>query len=323
MIKLKTMGIFFLVIVLSENESDERDYFESLITDFLCWLADMLTHFNRIKDLFKKTPPLIAHQNATIEYHCVNCGKCCHFDEHNVWVSPEDIVEWLKRYNHDRRIGLLLFSLAQVEDTEGYLGLAMLSKQSLSEFIAEAKKEKGFPKETIKIYEQFQNQLEKRLKRYNKEENSCIFYDPDSEYHCSIYDIRPNQCKTYPYDYPRFSRINPGLSKLKTYGIDAIVVKEEAETPYCPEHAYTPQGQQGYIKITNENLEHVNLDKVAYVTSEETEDLMTEDLVELIAELFYQDILNPSKPNKAIQKELTKFLKNTQEYAENLRYNKI
>ncbi len=320
---MKTPNAFFLVIILSENETDERDYFESLISDFLSWLADMLTHYNRIKDLFTKIPPLIAHQNPSVEYHCVNCGKCCHFDEHYVWVSPDDILQWIKRYSQDRRISLLLFSLAQVEDNEGYLGLAMLSKQSLSQFIADAKKEKGFPKDTIKIYEQFQTQLEKRLKKYIKEDNSCIFYDPDSEYHCTIYDIRPNQCKTYPYDYPRFSRINPGISKLKTYGIDAIDSKEESESPYCPENAYNPQSKEGYIKITNENLEHVNLDKVAYVTSEETEDLMAEDLVELIAELFHKDILNPNRPNKEIQKEIAKFLKIPQQYTQNLRYNNI
>ena len=193
----------------------------------------------------------------------------------------------------------------------------------MNQFISDIKKDKSFPKETREIYEKSQEILQSKIKNYNKEENSCVFYDPDSEHHCTIYDIRPNQCKTYPYDYPRFSKINPELVKLKKYGIAATDLENDQDEPYCPKNAYNPTDKKGFIKLTEENLKTINLDKIAFITTQETEDLMADDLVEIIAELFYKDILTPDKPNKQLVKEIAKFIKNPQDYSENLRINNI
>jgi Fe-S-cluster containining protein len=296
---------------------------KELSQEFLSWLADVLSFYNRVNDLYTKTPPLIMYQDPTNEFECVNCGKCCHFDDHFVWVAASDILEWLKRYGYDRRVGMLLFSLSEVEDPDGYLGLGLLSKQELSNFIEQGKKSRQIPKETIAVYEAFQKLLHGKVKGYDPNDNSCIFYDSDSPKHCSIHDIRPIQCRSYPYDYPIFTKINPKIKKLKNLGIQELTPDNEDDIPFCPPSAFKSSDFKEGVKLNEENLKDAIHDKVNYLVSQETETFMGEDLVEIIAELFHYDILDPTVPNKHFQKVLSKFLNNPDDFASNLRINNI
>ncbi len=100
-----------------------------------------------------------------LKFECTSCGKCCKVDG-DVWLAPEEveqIMAFLGYNDSDKDASIDNFRKkyvrAEVTPSDG--------NQSLSWMC---------------------------LKR---KENACIFLDQGGQ--CSIYDVRPVQCKTYPF----------------------------------------------------------------------------------------------------------------------------
>ncbi len=109
------------------------------------------------------------------KFSCSNCGTCCKDVNTLVNVTYQDILR-LKNGLH-----------LTIDETLVILGFYIFDKTPSKE---ELKKMVVPPIET-------ENGLA-FLGLFKKKDGSCFFYD-NKEKKCSIYQLRPNFCKTFPY----------------------------------------------------------------------------------------------------------------------------
>lgn len=104
-----------------------------------------------------------------LEFSCTGCGKCCKVDG-DVWLAPEEISSILSflKMDHDR--------------------LGEFRRKYIRGEISPAVEQTSETNKTNGI------QSWMCLKR---NEGSCVFLNDDGK--CSIYDVRPVQCQTYPF----------------------------------------------------------------------------------------------------------------------------
>lgn len=110
-----------------------------------------------------------------LEFSCTGCGKCCRVDG-DVWLSPEEIPQ------------IMQFLEDNFDSNEDFMSLKKFREKYVkAEIFAQTNndsEEEALTSETWMC-----------LKR---EEGACVFLDPTSN-KCGIYDVRPVQCRTYPF----------------------------------------------------------------------------------------------------------------------------
>mmetsp|Transcript_26165 Transcript_26165/g.45547 ORF Transcript_26165/g.45547 Transcript_26165/m.45547 type:complete len:254 (+) Transcript_26165:108-869(+) len=99
-----------------------------------------------------------------LDFSCTGCGKCCKVDG-DVWLAPEE-----------------------VDNVMNHLGYSDSNASSRDDF------RKAYVRAEVAPSDGDQSQSWMCLKR---EEGACVFLDPLGK--CSIYDVRPVQCSTYPF----------------------------------------------------------------------------------------------------------------------------
>lgn len=102
-----------------------------------------------------------------LEFSCTGCGKCCQVDG-DVWLAPEEISSILSFLKMD------------------HYHLDEFRRKYIRAEISPAKKETNRKLNDLNSW--------MCLKR---KEGSCIFLDNARK--CTIYDVRPVQCQTYPF----------------------------------------------------------------------------------------------------------------------------
>lgn len=99
-----------------------------------------------------------------LDFSCTGCGKCCKVNG-DVWLAPEEIptiMEHVEENNYDEfRKKYIRAEMAPASDDE---------EERLSQTWANLQSSK---------------------------EGACVFLNPIGQ--CSIYDVRPVQCRTYPF----------------------------------------------------------------------------------------------------------------------------
>ena len=111
-----------------KHSSDEE--LEEIINE---WLDSMMAIYGDILAEWEENKIVRAFPGAQVEFKCNNCGKCCEFADHWVWVYPSDMTHWLKRLEKDDLIALLLCILFPVEDNEGAIGYGLPSQRMIVE----------------------------------------------------------------------------------------------------------------------------------------------------------------------------------------------
>lgn len=101
-----------------------------------------------------------------LEFSCTECSKCCQVDG-DVWLAPEEIL--------------------QISD--------YLNEPSIDSFRTKYVRAEIAPSKNNSIRDK-KDQMESWM-CLKRKEGSCIFLDPSGK--CSIYDVRPVQCYTYPF----------------------------------------------------------------------------------------------------------------------------
>ena len=95
----------------------------------------------------------------------------------------------------------------------GYIWLNPKEMQNISEFLGLAFED--FTKQYVKKVGYKYSLIEKK----NNNEYECIFFDSKTN-RCKIYEVRPTQCKTYPFwesfkkDYKEVKKECPGIILL-------------------------------------------------------------------------------------------------------------
>lgn len=100
-----------------------------------------------------------------LQFDCTGCGKCCKVDG-DVWLAPEETETIMTHLGYDQ------------------------SNNNDESYIEE------FRKKYIRAEVTNGNQSESWV-CLKRKEGACIFLDDAGQ--CSIYDVRPVQCNTYPF----------------------------------------------------------------------------------------------------------------------------
>ena len=121
-----------------------------------------------------------------VYFNCTECGKCCQV-EGEVWLSPNEVSD------------IAIFKGITTEDFFDNFGL-----DRRDGWIKLKNKESQSNHEKSREYNINKNKEEiKKFAVGEDEGEPCIFLSADNK--CSIYEVRPLQCSTYPY-WPRIMK---------------------------------------------------------------------------------------------------------------------
>ena len=142
-----------------------------------------------------------------LKFECTSCGKCCRVDG-DVWLAPEEVERIITHLGYD--------------DTD--------RDASIDHF------RKRYVRAELTPSDGDQSQSWMCLKR---KEGACVFLDQGGQ--CSIYDVRPVQCSTYPFW--------PSLLKNKEAWEDESVVPDNIVIDGTPHRRWSPDlgGCEGII----------------------------------------------------------------------------
>jgi Fe-S-cluster containining protein len=225
-----------------------------------------------------------------INFHCTNCGNCCRFDDHWVWVYPSDIKNWMGLLRKEKIAPLLLGILFPVQDNENCIGYGLPSQQIITEKFTEIIKGEKPNSPVRQTLQAILKQLQKVNPSFNKDSEYCIFYNsqkPDG--HCLIHHNRPIQCRVYPYDFPQFTKMVIPESLSKKYG---AFEDDMDDLPECTKDAFSGDPKLG-VQTTASERDWVLHEKANYLMSEVTQEMQDPDLdiSELLMELYHPLIL--------------------------------
>ena len=256
------------------------------------WLENMMEVYGDILDEWQSNEIVQERPDASVDFACNNCGKCCEFEDHYVWIYPSDLTVWLKNIDTIKIVPLLLGILFPVEDNDGFTGYAIPSQAEIKVRFQEAiqaTKEKTVKKTLNAIL----THIKKINPGFKWDSNYCIFYNKDkTDGHCTIWENRPLQCRVYPYDFVQFSKIEIPEAFSEKYG---TLEEDINNLPLCPSETYSGDPKKG-IKFKAEDagkiLLDITMEKANYLTSEVTQSWEVQDISELLIELFHSQIIN-------------------------------
>ena len=265
-----------------EKNIELEDYINS-------WLDQMMEVYGGILEEWEEYDIVKPVPGAHVEFNCNNCGKCCEFREHWVWVYPSDMVKWLQNLNSEKIIPLLLGTLFPVQDHDDVIGYGLPSQKTIYEKFNQfikihkgSKRKQLVLRSILKIIAQFNP-------TFNKNSDYCIFYNSNSDQHCLIYDFRPIQCQVFPLDYPQFTSIEIPDNLKDKYGTYEDDIEE---LPMCPKETYTNGDPLKGVMVSEDERDLVAMEKSNYLTSYVTKDLQDTDISEILIEIFSNEILN-------------------------------
>jgi Fe-S-cluster containining protein len=273
-----------------EDELEAEDS-EALLNE---WLDAMIEVYEAILEewIDGKIVQPNAQDDRGVEFGCNNCGKCCQFQDHWVWVYPTDIKRWRENLPKNDQIVAFLGLLFPVEDNEGNFGYGLPSQQMLAEKFAEILKSMKPKSEEAVTLQALLSIVKKINPNFDPKSEYCIYYNPNDPNHCLIYPDRPIQCHTYPYDYPQFTKIVIPPQLGDRYG--AIDTNMD-DVPECPPDAFTGPIKQG-VKITEDQRVLVTQEKANYLMSCVTQDWQETDISDLLLELYHRQIIALDRP---------------------------
>lgn len=134
-----------------------------------------------------------------LAFSCTGCGKCCKVDG-DVWLAPEE-----------------------VEKTMDHLGYDHGDASSAEEF------RKAYVRAEVTPSDGDASRSWMCLKR---EEGGCVFLDPLGK--CSIYDVRPVQCSTYPF-WPSLLKNREAWEEESVLPDDISIGEDSGDRHWSPE----------------------------------------------------------------------------------------
>lgn len=283
------------------DDSDESEISEMINS----WLDANMEVFGEILEEWEENNYVQPFLDSKVNFQCNDCGKCCNFHDHWVWVYPYDMVRWLQKIDEEEKIPLFLSALFPVEDLDGISGYGLPSQREISERYDEMIRQNKKNPLVQKTLRAILSYLRKINPQFNPKSEFCIYYSPNlsgKSGHCLIYPYRPIQCRSYPYDYPQFTKfVIPGLEEKEN----------TQDSPMCPEETYIGGSSINGVQISEEQLENVIIEKANYKTSaviydwsqesEEWNQIKETDLCDLLLQYFHKDILVLSREKRFFQ----------------------
>jgi Fe-S-cluster containining protein len=270
-------------------DSEDQLAPEDMEQYFHDWVNAMLEMFETVRAEWQKAKIVQAQNTSPLacQFACNDCGNCCNFEQHWVWVYPSDMKAWLEAGHHNKYIPLFLGSLFPVEDNEGCIGYGLPSQKTITEKFSEFIQKESAHSKNRQILTTILEQLHKFNTGFNPTSEYCIYYNPNIPHHCLIHPHRPIQCRTYPHDYPQFTKIVIPPELSQQYG---AIADDMNDLPACTPNAFTSDPKQG-VQTTDEQREWVLTEKANYIASTLTQDWMEEDISDLLIQIYHKEIL--------------------------------
>lgn len=124
-------------------------------------------------------------ESGGLAFTCTGCSKCCRMDG-DVWLAPEESVAICQFLNVDEETFRILYvrneSISRLNDNEKWLCLVRGGGTQEGQ---------GVPEETGNTPDSSEGDPP------SSSSAGCVFLDPFGK--CSIYPVRPIQCRTYPF----------------------------------------------------------------------------------------------------------------------------
>jgi len=185
-----------------------------------------------------------------LDFACTGCGKCCKVDG-DVWLAPEE-----------------------VENVMNHLGYSNGNASSTDEF------RKKYVRAEVTPSDEGDDQSRSWM-CLKREEGGCIFLDPLGK--CSIYDVRPVQCSTYPF-WPSL------LENLDAWEEESVLPDEIAIRDGTDDRHWSPDlgGCEGILvgrtidskdRLENGNTKYADLDDMSEDEQEESSIVEREEIV--------------------------------------------
>ena len=263
------------------------------LEDYLnTWLDSMMEVYGSILAEWEEYSVVKSVPGAHVKFACNNCGKCCEFKNHWVWVYPSDIVKWLQQLDNENIIPLLLGILFPVQDYDDVIGYGLPSQKSLHEKFNEFIKINKKFKQKQDLLRTILKIIKKINPNFDKNSDYCIFYNSESPQHCLIYEYRPIQCRVFPLDYPQFTAIDIPENLKDKYGTYEDNIED---VPMCPNETYSNGDPKKGVVVNEEERHLVAMEKSNYLASFVTKEWQDTDISEILLELFRKEILNLHK----------------------------
>jgi Fe-S-cluster containining protein len=266
------------------------------------WLDGMMNVFGDILKEWEENKIVRPRSGSRVSFACNNCGKCCNFSNHWVWVYPSDMIKWLQDLETENLIPLFLCILFPVQDFDDFYGYGLPSQRIIVEKYQEFSKIRKNSAVIQRTFEAILVHLKKLNPNFDSKSDKCIFYDPKNENHCLIYNFRPVQCRTYPYDFPHFSEIHIPEDLKEKYG---TYEDDLDKLPECPEETYSNGNPKDGVMINEEQMELIINEKANYLASALTQDWQDDDwaISDLFLELFHEAVLNLDRKKIIVEKK--------------------
>ena len=131
--------------------------------------------------LRRRLPPTLGGspwyaRDPVVTFGCTGCGKCCKMDG-DVWLAPEEVQSISTHLNMPKPRFEELYARSAVLNEKGEKWLCLVRSN-------------GLENNDLDLASGIQGSKFSSIP-------GCVFLDPLGR--CSIYDVRPVQCSTYPY----------------------------------------------------------------------------------------------------------------------------
>ena len=133
-----------------------------------------------------------------LHFDCTGCGRCCKMDG-DVWLAPEEVVTISDHLGVSQAAFEKLYTRASVvgRGDEGRWFAIVRPPQVGSGGPLEALVSPAAPPTQAADSTNGLAPSKPQADLESQSESGCVFLDPTGQ--CSIYDVRPVQCRTYPF----------------------------------------------------------------------------------------------------------------------------
>lgn len=268
------------------------------------WLETMMDIYREILEDWETHEYVKPFPNAKITFQCNDCGKCCNFREHDVWVYPSDMVNWLDNLTDEKYVPLFLTAIFPKHDLDDIQGYGLPSQKELQEAFSQILVKEKKNQDIVQTIRAILKIIRGLNPSFDKTSDYCIYYNHHPKTgsgHCSIYSHRPIQCRSFPFDYPNFTQIKMPESEDED---------DPKDLPICPEETYKNGNPKDGVITTPEQRDTVTIEKANYRTSsvlslwaqesEEWRYILDIDIFDLLLEYFHADLVNFHRKSKMV-----------------------
>lgn len=262
------------------------------------WLDIHAETFNAMIEEWEKYNVISKVDNPVQAFECNHCGKCC---QYSVDVFPSDMQCWLDEERYD-----ILCSIFPFIDENDNLMYGLPQQRDFFDKIDAIMHSRRFSKQEKNAYNKVKNIVKAVNPGFSSTNDYCIYYNPNVEKHCMIYETRPFACQVYPYELSMFTEIEIPDEISDKYGKTEGAKQLQDEDPMCPNECFSNFEKNLPTECDDDDIYAVLIDRINYLSSTLVYKEIGIDIISLMLEVFAADLRKPKPHTKARAEQKSK-----------------